>query len=131
MPLANVNDEATNNGWLHLCTCPVCNQNASSCATLEISQGRQECGGCCVACQSQSQNKQDEIRPHSITLSNGCVDYKHILRFGKRTNGSYRCPTLSFEKRCLHWLRSSPSAPGSATAPFVEFPLQTVTHMFS
>ena len=46
-----------------------------------------------------SHNMQDGIRPHSITLSNGCADYKHKLRLGKRTNGSYRCPMLSFEKR--------------------------------
>ena len=40
---------------------------------------------------------------HSV---NGCVDYIHTLRLGNHFNGSYRCPMLSFKKRCLQWLRA-------------------------
>jgi hypothetical protein len=36
VPLANVDDEATNDGWLHLCPCPMCNQSAALYATLEM-----------------------------------------------------------------------------------------------
>ena len=63
---------------------------------------------------------------HSV---NGCVDYKYTLRLGHHFHGSYRCPMPSFRVSAM--AESSPSAPGSATAPSVEFPLQTESHTFS